>query len=79
MSKDTSPFAFPIPMGEATQAYMYNKAQHGMSLRDYFAGQALAGIMANPDMVRDAYSKSTWQAQTCYLMADAMLGVRNDD
>ena len=36
--------AFPIPADEPGNTYT------GMSLRDYFAGQALAGICANPDI-----------------------------
>ena len=34
--------AFPLAASEQ------NDAQFGMSLRDWFAGQALAGIMSNP-------------------------------
>lgn len=43
--------------------------QTGMSLRDYFAGQALAAI---------AMSDSTWAAiaKCAYLAADAMLEAR---
>lgn len=51
---------------------------NGMSLRDWFAGQALVGILA-------AESASTWErdAQNAYKAADAMLaerekGVTND-
>jgi hypothetical protein len=41
----------------------------GMSLRDFFAGQALVGLLANPEdgsIVKQAY-----------LFADAMLAERN--
>lgn len=49
------------------------KSQRGMSLRDYFAAQALSGLLANPksDSVRfDDYAKDAWK------MADAMLKAR---
>ena len=44
-------------------------AQQGMSLRDYFAGQALAGG------VYDAGNAQKF-ADNCYLIADAMLIAR---
>ena len=47
--------------------------QGGMSLRDYFAGQALAGMMAHDQT-------SSWQdyevAGDCYVYADAMIKAR---
>lgn len=54
----------------------------GMSLRDWFAGQALAGMMAMPS---DPYSGNfhnncgepfTGAAEYAYRMADAMLAAR---
>lgn len=46
----------------------------GMSMRDYFAGQALAGLMAN--LASDEFR--TWEdgARICYMMADVMLKER---
>ena len=48
--------------------------QCGMSLRDWFAGQALTGICADP-----TYNSSSLAnfATVAYEMADAMLEVRN--
>ncbi len=50
----------------------------GMSLRDYFAGQALAGIAANP--VSSCYPggeiQSQAEARLAYRLADAMLAER---
>ena len=43
----------------------------GMSLRDWFAGQALAGIMADPGA-----PSAERTAEICYAMADAMLKAR---
>jgi hypothetical protein len=47
---------------------------NGMTLRDWFAGQALAGFMASTNrpttIARD-------DAEWCYIVADAMLAARN--
>lgn len=43
----------------------------GMSLRDWFAGQALAGILANTALVDTKAAK--WVAQYAYEIADALL------
>lgn len=47
----------------------------GMSLRDYFAGQALAGMLANPELPTDAEYIAKWS----YLNADAMLAERQKE
>lgn len=44
-----------------------------MSLRDWFAGQMLAGICANPDCGNPDIT-----AEYCYRVADAMLAERGD-
>lgn len=46
--------------------------QHGMSLRDWFAGQALSGLLADPQV--DGMPLPT--ARVCYEYADAMLKAR---
>ncbi len=52
----------------------------GMSLRDWFAGQALAGIMANADYAKHInHEHHHWRisnAAHAYDAADAMLGMR---
>lgn len=45
---------------------------HGMSLRDWFAGQALAGWMTSEDVPCDERI-----AERCYQIADAMLAARS--
>lgn len=45
----------------------------GMSLRDWFAGKALVGLLASPDNP----ISSTAMAQACYKLADAMLHERH--
>ena len=46
----------------------------GMTLRDYFAAQALAGICANQD--NRVYGNSMEFARAAYRLADAMLKAR---
>ena len=48
--------------------------QPGMTLRDWFAGQALVGFMASESGIQ-AYP-ADWAAERAYLMADAMLTER---
>lgn len=68
--KPENPIAFP----SAPDGY---KPVPGMSLRDWFAGLALAGVLANPT------KKGRWTdyAEVSYVLADAMLAQRekNDD
>jgi len=50
------------------------RALTGMTLRDYFAGQALAGIMARGTGTSNAVE---WAPEEAYAVADAMLSARN--
>ena len=45
----------------------------GMTMRDYFAGQALAGIMARGTGTSNALE---WAPEEAYAVADAMLSAR---
>lgn len=60
--------AFPCEGGELSGLH----ANPGMSLRDWFAGQALAGCMADYN-IGDTFQDV---ARTCYEIADAMLKER---
>lgn len=60
-----NPYAFPMP----------DNAQWGMTLRDYFAGQALAGLLANPDYT----GLIAVSANDAYQFADAMLAEREKE
>jgi len=53
-------------------ATLAQKTEGGMTLRDYFAGQALAGILSSASFgdTRD------WLPQKAYALADAMLAER---
>lgn len=62
--------AFPIPHSNEAGAPV---GEHGMSLRDWFAGQVMAGINANP--VWDEHGWSD-RAKSSYEAADAMLEAR---
>lgn len=57
------------PNGDPILYDSADRAGGGMSLRDYFAGQALAGL---------APQDSSWAriAKGCYIAADAMLAAR---
>jgi hypothetical protein len=63
--------AFPYPF--------YDEKGHcidgieGMTMRDYFAGQALASINLGIGVTDEFYSRT---AKHCYALADAMLKAR---
>lgn len=71
MNKNTGGGAFPLtftsPNGDGSEAVVY---QLGMTLRDYFAAQAMVVMIQNPDTDFQA------DAEAAYLMADAMLRER---
>ena len=55
-------------------------SNYGMSLRDYFASQALAGDISGLALPNDASSEFLEaRAQLYYRIADAMLKVRTED
>lgn len=66
--------AFPIPhtIADANDP-AFKRGNGGMSLRDYFAGQALTGLLA--DQKRDG--SLTAYADDAYAFADAMIAARN--
>lgn len=62
--RNFNPHAFPRSVGD----------HEGMTLLDWFAGQALAGLLANPQ--RDLYPEDL--AAHAYEVAVAMLYARKD-
>lgn len=64
--------AFPIPENE------YHTMQVGMSLRDWFAGQALAALISR-DADDSAYGSDMVKVRPvlAYEYADAMIAARN--
>jgi hypothetical protein len=67
MTKPANPYAFSGERYEANGRITY---QEGMTLRDWFAGQLIAGITARQ------YSEPTRHAALAYQYADAMLAER---
>ena len=62
--------AFPLTINNGPDKFSI--CLPGMTLRDWFAGQALSGVISNlEDGVRDDDI-----VNACYLMADAMLARR---
>jgi len=59
-----------FPRGDPTHG-----GDHGMSLRDWFAGQALAGLLANPklDEIAPVEEMPKSIAKCAYEASDAML------
>lgn len=71
MSTETGGPAFP-----ATEANGLNSPAWGMTLRDYFAAQALAGIEASQGNDGNFISKVELVALRSYELADAMIRAR---
>jgi hypothetical protein len=69
MNKDTGGPAFPQSENTLTAA-------PGMTLRDWFAGQALAGFCANTDIAWSKQGVGSHIAQECWKQADAMIAER---
>lgn len=86
MIKDYGGAAFPVtppldPRGGSAGGYPY--AESGMFLRDWFAGQALPGVLAacsgmldgEPAAYANGHCNQVW-ADRAYALADAMLRAR---
>ena len=66
--------AFPRAAAETQNPDAFHPPQDGMSLRDYFAGQALVGIVSR--MAPNARLPNDESAAWAYQFADAMLAAR---
>jgi len=70
MKTDTGGSAYPqSPFMNDKERKKYQRWA-GMSLLDYFAGQALAGVLANPNMIDITYETI---AKNSYALAQAMI------
>lgn len=77
-TKNTGGPAFPRPARD------YNGAQVGISMRDYFAAQAMQGMLAHPTRYKprphEAYLHwHTAMASEAYEIADAMIKARGEE
>ena len=68
--KSENPAAFPFTASDRSNLALQTS---GMTLRDWFAGQALAGIVCS-----ERYDPEPWEgtAKAAYQVADAMLAER---
>lgn len=74
MSKENGGPAFPFGQTDPNSGQLVNGwGSEGMSLRDYFAAKALAGILADPN---SATVTTERVAIAAYDYADAMLAER---
>ena len=75
MSADNGGFVFPANFTVGN----VSRTEGGMTLRDWFAGQALAGFCSNPvslEQAADTTDGPAWMAKWSYQLADAMLAAR---
>ena len=65
--------AFPVPQGYRKK--LVDAESRGMSLRDYFAGQAITGLLARPSGEMPAEIAASF----AYHFADAMIALNRKD
>jgi len=70
-TKDGGP-AFPVVEVHPVHG---SRVDMGMSLRDYFAGHALSGLLADPN-VGYGGQQTAKLCEGCYAIADSMLNAR---
>ncbi len=78
-TKDGGP-AFPSTWVETNDGAEFSYVIMGMTLRDWFAGQALAGLNANASF-DDTFQPKNFEftAKTAYMQADALIAFRNQE
>ena len=83
--KNNDLFAFPVPGEEikktidldGNKGTIFRNGYNGMTLRDYFAGQALVGIMSTTTIMPEALERLLSSVpKLSYALADAMLAER---
>ena len=77
MANDTHPCDYAYPVAPGDVPYW----QPGMTLRDYFAGQALAGVITvcARDTLPPGCTRHEYFADQARQIADAMMKARGDD
>ncbi len=76
--KDDGGPAFPHTVTQSEQGSRLFPSEYGiggMTLRDWFAGQALAGCLADSQLALTAKELAEW----CYQEADEMIKARNKE
>jgi len=68
--------AFPLPAVYTPEGMNAHRQEYGMSLRDYFAGQALQGLLCMGYGKADGPDGIKYGAETAYKFADAMIAER---
>lgn len=82
MAKNTGGSAFPKPQVDGPND-RFEWAEPGMTLRDWFAGQALNAVIGNSQLLDDISDLNRDKAMTdtiahhAYVLADAMLAERD--
>lgn len=66
--------AFPAPSTYSAHGD-YEPREYGMNLRDWFAGQALAGILSGPMRITDENKRR--MVEDAWAIADGMLETRD--
>jgi len=81
MSKQDGGAAFPRPYSYDDLNEFHASSERGLTLRDWFAGQTLAGIAGDPTAFNDRHGKdrNKAMAEWCFDQADAMLAEREKD
>jgi hypothetical protein len=75
MTTDDGGSAFPLAAERFPDGDLISVAQYGMTLRDYFAAQALSGLVCPPGNTSGCYSPPH-AADVAYQYADAMIAAR---
>lgn len=76
MSNDKEPKAYPQLYSENYGHTSVTSVEGGMTLRDHFAGLAMAALLAREDRSYDTYTLDA--AGTAYSIADCMMLVREE-
>jgi len=78
--KNNGGSAFPEIISDKDKSGQYDTYSYGgMSLRDYFAGQALIGLILRGLHVQEMPGNRIEYAKISYSFADAMLEVRENE
>lgn len=69
--------AYPSRLPKNRDQHLLDNINSGMTLRDWFAGQALSGMLAQP-LDSDCAFSTKLCAKSAFEYADAMLAARNN-